>query len=147
MRSRGRGLMAGKDIASPHEPQRQDGTLLRRPPVRGPRAVVSEDPAGGRGRRDDRGRLGREDLRGAARRCARGRRARPAGTFGAKSVDLGGMTSPPSATANTCSTFGGSGSTAAAARPLRTAPDAARESGVYASEGVAGPAPRMYCTP
>src|SRR5207253_3652527 len=54
--------------------------------------------------------------------------------------------SPASATANTCSTFVGLSSTAAAARPLRTASNAARGSGVYASDGVAVPAPRMYCT-
>src|SRR5436305_795748 len=47
------------------------------------------------------------------------------------------MTSPASATANTCSTFVGLSSTAAAARPFRTASNAARASGVYASDGVA----------
>src|SRR6266704_3009517 len=57
----------------------------------------------------------------------------PLGTFGTKYVDLGGITSPASATANTSRTFVGLRRTAAAARPFRTASKAARGSGVYAS--------------
>src|SRR6266516_157494 len=49
----------------------------------------------------------------------------PLGTFGTKYVDLGGITSPASATAMTCSTLVGLSSTAAAAPRLRTASNAA----------------------
>src|ERR1041385_1196837 len=56
----------------------------------------------------------------------RGRSTSPLGTFGTKYVDLGGITSPASATANTSSTLVGLRRTAAAALPLRTASNAAR---------------------
>ncbi len=59
-----------------------------------------------------------------------GRSTSPLGTFGTKYVDLGGMTSPASATANTSSTLVGLRRTAAAALPVRTASNAARGSGV-----------------
>src|SRR5205823_872008 len=61
---------------------------------------------------------------------AGGLRTSPLGTFGTKYVDLGGMTSPASATANTSSTLVGLRRTAAAALPVRTASNAARGSGV-----------------
>src|SRR5712664_1036372 len=54
----------------------------------------------------------------------------PLGTFGMKYVDFCGITSPASATANTCSTFGGFSSTAHVAEPVRTAASASRASGV-----------------
>src|SRR5205823_729801 len=59
-----------------------------------------------------------------------GRSTNPLGTFGTKYVDLGGMTSPASATANTSSTLVGLRRTAAAALPVRTASNAACGSGV-----------------
>ena len=45
----------------------QDDPLLRRASLRGPRALVSQDPAGGGGRPDGRRRHRREDLPGEAR--------------------------------------------------------------------------------
>src|SRR5207247_10890234 len=76
-----------------------------------------------------------------------GRSTSPLGTFGTKYVDLGGMTSPASATANTCSTLVGLSNTAAAAPPWRTASNAAWGSAVEPGAGGAVPPPRVYCPP
>src|SRR3989475_8808880 len=56
--------MVGKDIAWRREPQRQARAVLRRPAVRGPRAVVPEDPAGRRRRRGNSRRIGERTYQG-----------------------------------------------------------------------------------